>query len=82
MPEVQDILVFYQTTPALTAAPVAWARYEASKGPISDLGEEDDPPYANALAAMRDPPRPSIFSAMAAKASSQLASVSLPLRRT
>ena len=54
MPEVQDIMVFYQTTPALTAAPVAWARYEASKGPIRDLVEEDDPPYADALAAMRD----------------------------
>ena len=54
MPAVQDILVFFQTTPALTSPAVAWARYEASKGPISDLIEEDEPPYANALAAMRD----------------------------
>ena len=54
MPEVQDIMVFYQTTPALTAAPVAWARYEASKGPIRDLVEESDPPYHTAMEAMRD----------------------------
>ena len=54
MPAVQDILVFFQTTPALTSPAVAWARYEASKGPIRDLVEEGEPPYDNALAAMRD----------------------------
>ena len=32
MAKVQDILVFYQTSPALDVSPVAWARYEASKG--------------------------------------------------
>ena len=30
MPAVQDILVLYQTSPALYVAPSAWARYEAS----------------------------------------------------
>ena len=54
MPAVQDILVFFQTTPALDAPPVAWAYYEASKGPIRDLVEESDPPYGNAMEAMRD----------------------------
>lgn len=55
MPAVQDILVLFQTSPALDVEPVAWARYEASKGTgIEDLVEEDEPPYANALAAMRD----------------------------
>jgi len=41
MPTVQDILVLYQTTPALDAPPVAWAYYEASKGTgVQDLVEE------------------------------------------
>lgn len=54
MPRVQDILVLFQTTPALDAPPVSWAYYEASKGPVHDLVEENDPPYKNALEAMRD----------------------------
>ena len=55
MPAVQDILVFYQTSPGLDVAPVGWARYEASKGTgIKDLIEEDAPPYKNAMGAMRD----------------------------
>ena len=55
MGNVQDILVFYQTSPALDVTPVAWARYEASKGTgIQDLIAEDNPPYKNAMAAMRD----------------------------
>jgi hypothetical protein len=55
MPAVQDILVLFQTSPALDVEPVAWARYEASKGTgIKDLVEEDEPPYKNAMAAMRD----------------------------
>ena len=55
MPLVQDILVLFQTSPALDVAPAAWARYEASKGTgITDLVEESEPPYANAMAAMRD----------------------------
>ena len=32
MAQVQDILVFFQTSPALDVTPVAWARYDASKG--------------------------------------------------
>ncbi len=55
MSAVQDILVFFQTTPALDAQVVAWASYEASKGTgLGDLVEESDPPYHNAMAAMRD----------------------------
>lgn len=55
MPEVQDILVLFQTSPGLDIAPAAWARYEASKGTgIKDLIEESEPPYKNAMAAMRD----------------------------
>lgn len=55
MAQVQDILVFFQTSPALDVTPVAWARYEASKGTgIKDLIEEENPPYKNAMAAMRD----------------------------
>ena len=55
MERVQDILVLYQTSPALDTAPIAWARYEAAKGAaIEDLIEESEPPYRNALAAMRD----------------------------
>ena len=54
MPAVQDILVLFQTTPALTAPPVAWARYEASKGPIHDLIDASESPYQSALDAMRD----------------------------
>ena len=55
MPKVQDILVLYQTSPALDVTPVAWARYEASKGArITELADEEQPPYHNAMAAMRD----------------------------
>ena len=55
MPAVQDILVLFQTSPNLDAAPVAWSRYEASKGTgIKDLVEESEPPYKNAMDAMRD----------------------------
>lgn len=54
MPAVQDILVLFQTTPALDSPPVAWSYYEASKGPVRDLVEEEEPPYKNAMAAMRD----------------------------
>ena len=55
MPVVQDILVLFQTSPALDVEPVAWSRYEASKGTgIRDLVEEEEPPYENAMAAMRD----------------------------
>ena len=55
MPQVQDILVFYQTSPGLDIEPAAWAWYEASKGDeITDLVEESEPPYRNAMAAMRD----------------------------
>ena len=55
MPAVQDIIVFFQTTPALDANVAAWARYEASKGSgIRDLVEEEEPPYKNAIEAMRD----------------------------
>jgi len=44
MPKVQDILVLFQTSPALDVAPAAWARYEASKGTgIKDLIEESTP---------------------------------------
>ena len=55
MPKVQDILVLFQTSPALDVVPSAWARYEASKGTgIKDLIEESNPPYKNPMAAMRD----------------------------
>lgn len=55
MPAVQDILVLFQTAPALDTQVVAWARYEASKGTrIQDLVEESDPPYSTAMEAMRD----------------------------
>ena len=54
-PSCRDILVFFQTTPALDAQVVAWARYEASRGAgIEDLVEESEPPYKDAMAAMRD----------------------------
>jgi hypothetical protein len=55
MPPAQDILVLFQTAPALDTQVVAWARYEASKGArIRDLVEEEDPPYNTAIEAMRD----------------------------
>ena len=55
MPKVQDILVFFQTSPGLDITPSAWSRYEASKGMgIKNLVEETEPPYKNALLAMRD----------------------------
>jgi hypothetical protein len=55
MPAVQDILILFQTSPALDVKPVAWARYDASKGTqIKELIEESEPPYKNAMAAMRD----------------------------
>ena len=55
MPTVQDILVLFQSTPGLDAAVIAWSRYEASKGSsIPDLGDEEEPPYASAMEAMRD----------------------------
>ena len=55
MPVVQDIIVLFQTTPGLDAAVAAWSRYEASKGTrISDLVDEREPPYGNAMEAMRD----------------------------
>lgn len=52
---VQDILILFQTIPGLDAQVSAWSRYEASKGTvIEDLADEDEPPYQNALEAMRD----------------------------
>ena len=55
MSQVQDIIVLFQTTPALDADVVAWARYEASKGVnIPDIADESEPPYRNAMEAMRD----------------------------
>ena len=55
MSQVQDIIVLFQTTPALNADVVAWARYEASKGVnIPDIADESEPPYRNAMEAMRD----------------------------
>lgn len=54
MPAVQDVIVLFQTAPGLDAQVVAWARYEASKGPIRDLEDEEAPPYQTALEAMRD----------------------------
>lgn len=55
MPLVQDVLVLFQTTPGLDAQAVAWSRYEASKGTgIQDLPDESEPPYRNAMEAMRD----------------------------
>ena len=50
MPKVQDILVFFQTSPGLDITPSAWSRYEASKGTgIKNLVEETEPPYKNAV---------------------------------
>ena len=55
MPLVQDILVLFQTSPGLDSAAIGWSRYEASKGTrIIDLVDELEPPYENAMAAMRD----------------------------
>ena len=55
MPIVQDILVLFQTSPGLDSETIGWSRYEASKGTgISDLVDEVDPPYRNAMEAMRD----------------------------
>ena len=55
MPLVQDILVLFQTSPGLDSEAIGWSRYEASKGiRISDLVDETDPPYRNAMEAMRD----------------------------
>ena len=55
MNDVQDILVLFQTTPGLDASAIAWSRYEASKGTsITDLPDEEEPPYRNAMEAMRD----------------------------
>jgi len=52
---VQDILVLFQTTPGLDSAVIGWSRYEASKGTgIKDLVDEEEPPYRNAMEAMRD----------------------------
>jgi len=55
MPAVQDILVLFQTTPALDSNAVAWAHYNASQGTgVHDFVEESEPPYKNAMEAMRD----------------------------
>jgi hypothetical protein len=55
MPLVQDILVLFQTSPELDSEAIGWSRYEASKGTgIKDLVDELEPPYQNAIEAMRD----------------------------
>jgi hypothetical protein len=55
MPLVQDILILFQTSPGLDSAAIGWSRYESSKGTrISDLVDELEPPYENAMEAMRD----------------------------
>lgn len=54
MERVQDILVLYQTSPALHTALIAWVRYEASKGAGT---AESDTPLANSkheLAALKN----------------------------
>ncbi len=55
MTSVQDILVLFQSTPGLDSNAIAWSRYEASRGTrIHDLPDEAEPPYGNAMEAMRD----------------------------
>jgi hypothetical protein len=55
MPDVQDVLVLFHSMPGLDVQVSAWAYYEASKGTgIDDLVEEEEPPYRNAMEAMRD----------------------------
>ena len=55
MTSVQDILVLFQSTPGLDSNVIAWSRYEASRGTrIQDLPDEAEPPYGNAMEAMRD----------------------------
>ncbi len=47
--------MLFQTSPGLDSATIGWSRYEASKGTgISDLVDEAEPPYSNAMEAMRD----------------------------
>ena len=50
---VQNILVLFQDTPALDARVFGWSRYFASEPEVT-VEDEETPPYANAMDAMRD----------------------------
>ena len=54
MPLRQKILVLWLTHPEPGAGVCAWSRYDAAGDGTGISGDQDEPPYANALAAMRD----------------------------
>ncbi len=54
MPARQKVLVLYLQTSALDSEVVGWARYDGTGETTPMAGDEDSPPYANGVAALRD----------------------------
>lgn len=50
----QRVLVLYLRSSALDSGVVAWAQYDGSGERAHMAGDEDEPPYATGLAALRD----------------------------
>jgi len=50
----QKVLVLYLADPALDANVIAWAQYDGTGKTQHMAGDEEEPPYATGLAALRD----------------------------
>jgi hypothetical protein len=50
----QQLLVLYLHSPDLASAVTAWSAYDGTGEKEHTTGDSDQPPYASALAAMRD----------------------------
>lgn len=50
----QQILVLYLQNSALDAAVIGWARHDGSGRTQDQPGDEDEPPYPDGVAALRD----------------------------
>ncbi|MEO1249783.1 MAG: hypothetical protein AAFW76_08085 [Pseudomonadota bacterium] len=50
----QQLLILYLYRSALDSRVVGWSRYDGASQTDPVAGEEDEPPYGTALAAMRD----------------------------
>jgi hypothetical protein len=50
----QKVLVLYLKNSALDSPVLAWAQYDGSGETLHMAGDDDTPPYASGLAALRD----------------------------
>jgi hypothetical protein len=54
MPARQKLLVLYLHSPDLNSNVVAWSQYDGTAKSEPTSGDQEEPPYASVVAAMRD----------------------------